>query len=309
MRAPSTPRLAGIIPDLALALVALIWGSTFIMVKQALEGTSPLLFLALRFTLASFALAAVFRLRPVDLASRPREFRGGILTGLFLFAGFAFQTFGLRLTTPSKSAFVTGLYIVLVPLLGSLVYKKAPHPSEGLGVALATAGMGLMTIDPETFRIGTGDWLTLVCAFAFAAHILLVGHYTRLGGVEMLSLSQIAAAAVLAGATFWWVETPRVRWDLQLGLALVVTALLATALAFAVQVWAQRRVPPTRAALIFSLEPVFAWLTSLVVAGEILSLRASAGAALILGGIVLVELKPVGRRPHPSKQAGLPDPV
>lgn len=288
--------------DLALCLIALIWGSTFVIVKNALDSTSTLLFLALRFSLAGSAMALAFRLRVGRLRVRKAELAGGVLTGVFLFAGYVLQTWGLRYTTPTKSAFVTGLYIPLVPLLGSLVYRKWPHVSELLGVVLATCGMALLTIDPGTLRVSPGDMLTLGCAAAFSVHILLVGRYSKRMGVEMFSLLQIATAAVLAGSTFWWVETPKVSWTTELWVAVIVTALLATALAFTLQVWAQRHTTPTRTALIFSLEPVFAWLTSLVIAGELLSGRGAAGAVLILAGIVLVELKPLGQREHPCNQ-------
>jgi drug/metabolite transporter (DMT)-like permease len=115
---------------------------------------------------------------------------------------------------------------------------------------------------------------------------------------EWLTLLQIGTCAVIALATFWWVETPVLRWNRQVVLALGVTSLLATALAFTVQTWAQRYTTPTRTAVIFALEPVFAWITSFVLTNELLSRRAASGAILILAGILLVELKPIGRRPH-----------
>jgi drug/metabolite transporter (DMT)-like permease len=285
--------------DLALAGIALIWGATFVLVKQALQDASTLLFLALRFSLASVALALALRGRYRGSSSGRQALAGGLLAGLCLFAGYVFQTFGLRYTTPSKSAFITGLSIVMVPLLGSVVYKIVPGASEWLGVVVATIGMALLTLQGGSLRIGFGDLLTLACAVGFAAHILVVGHYSRKVGFERLSLTQIATAAVISLATFWWAETPRIQWSAGLVVALAVTGLLATALAFTVQAWAQRYTTATRTALIFALEPVFAWLTSFLVAGEILSTRATLGAVMILCGILLVELKPVGPVRHP----------
>lgn len=291
--------------DLLLAFIALVWGATFVIVKQALDSVSTLLFLALRFSLAALAMALAFRIRLGSLRLGRSELKAGVLTGLFLFAGYALQTFGLRFTTPSKSAFVTGLYVPLVPFAGSLVYRKAPHAAEVLGIVLATLGMGLMTIEPGTLAIGGGDLLTLGCAIAFAFHILMVGRYSRRTGVEMFSLVQIATVAAIAAAAFGWAEPLRIQWNGAVLLAVTVTALLATALAFTAQVWAQQHTTPTRTALIFSLEPVFAGLTSAVVVGEILSARAMAGAALIMAGILLVELKPAGREKHPLEQVDL----
>jgi drug/metabolite transporter (DMT)-like permease len=282
--------------DLALVFITLIWGSTFVVVKEALADCSTLLFLALRFSLAAASLALVFRPLPGKFAQPKALLAGGTLAGVCLFGGYAFQTLGLRYTTPSKSAFITGLSIVLVPVIGALVQRKVPHPSEALGVATATAGLVLLTLPAESLRIEKGDLLTLACAVAFAAHILMVGHYAPRLGFEALTLVQIATAAVLSLASFWWVETPFIRWSAGVVTAVIVTGLLATALAFAIQAWAQQYTTPTRTALIFALEPVFAWATSFIVAGELLSRRATAGAALILAGILLVELKPLGRR-------------
>ncbi len=287
--------------DLALVAVALIWGSTFVMVKQALADISTVLFLALRFSIAALALWLTFRGRGAHFPrDRKVELRGGLLVGAFLFAGYLLQTAGLKLTSAAQAGFITGFYIPLVPIFGALVYRRAPQLSEVMGVAMATAGMGLMTLRPGRFEIGRGDLLVLGCAVAFAFHILLLGHYSRRMSFETVSLNQIATCAVLALASFRWLETPRVKWSWPVIVALGVTSLLATALSFSVQSWAQQFTTPTRTALIFSLEPVFAWATSFLVAGEVLSPRAAAGAVLILAGILTVELKPMRFLSHPS---------
>lgn len=285
--------------DLALIFIALVWGATFVVVKQALDDASALLFLALRFTLAALALGLVFR--PISgkfAAGRPLV-AGGILAGCCLFAGYVFQTIGLKYTTPSKSAFITGLSIVMVPLLVAVFERKAPLVSEWLGVSIATAGMGLLTLTGPALRIEKGDLLTLACATGFAAHIVVIGHYAPRFSFEALSITQIATAAALSLGTFWWVETPLLRLSPGVLVAVAITGLLATALAFAVQAWAQQYTTPTRTALIFALEPVFAWLTSFLMSGELLSARSSLGAVLILAGILLVELKPFSRGAHP----------
>jgi drug/metabolite transporter (DMT)-like permease len=287
--------------DLALVSVALIWGATFVMVKKALGDISTVLFLALRFSIATVVLWLTFRGRGAHFPRDSKlELRAGVIVGLFLFAGYLLQTAGLKLTTASQAAFITGFYIVLVPLFGALVYRRAPQASELIGVAMATAGTGLMTLRSARFDIGRGDLLVLGCAIAFAFHILLLGHYARQMSFESLSLYQIATCAVLGLASFWWFETPRVVWSWAVVIALAVTSLLATALSFSVQSWAQQFTTPTRTALIFSLEPVFAWVTSFLAAREVLSPRAAAGAILILAGILTVELKPMRFLSHPS---------
>jgi drug/metabolite transporter (DMT)-like permease len=284
--------------DLALVVIVAIWGATFALVKEALQDASTLLFLALRFSLAAIVLALAFARRCAAPAIRP-SLRGGFLAGLCLFCGYLFQTAGLRYTTPSKSAFITALSVVMVPLIVSLVHKSVPHAAEAAGVVLATAGLGLMTLQRDNLALSTGDLLTVVCAFAFAVHVVVLAHYSRQSSLELLSLTQIATAAAAALGTFWWAETPRVRWTSGLVLALLVTGLFATALAFTVQSWAQRHTSPTRTALILTLEPVFAWAASFLLMGERLSRQSIAGGFLILGGVLLAELKPSRTREHP----------
>lgn len=285
--------------DLALAFNTLVWGATFTLVKSALRDVSPLLFLALRFSLATAALAAFWLLGGRGLKFQLRDCAGGILVGVALFSGFLLQTLGLQLTTPPKSAFLTGLSSVLVPLVGALVYRSRPQARELLGVLIATAGMGLMTLEGPISSIGKGDLLTLLCAVAFAGHIVTLGHFSGKTGFEMLAFTQVATAAVLSVTLFWWVEPPRVVWRAAVIYAILVTGLLATALAFTVQAWAQKFTSSTRTALIYTLEPVFAWLISYWTLGEGLTGRAAAGAALILSGVVLVEMKPMQTGLHP----------
>jgi drug/metabolite transporter (DMT)-like permease len=160
--------------------------------------------------------------------------------------------------------------------------------------------MGLMTLNSFRLDINFGDLLVLGCSFAYALHIVVLGHFSRQMSFETLALNQIATGALLGSLTFWWVETPRVVWSRDVVAALIVTSLLATALAFSVQSWAQQFTTPTRTALIISLEPIFAWATSFLVAGELLTLRAATGAMLILAGILFVELKPIRFRAHQS---------
>jgi drug/metabolite transporter (DMT)-like permease len=278
---------------------ALIWGATFVVVKSALAGISPLYFLALRFSLATVALLVLFR--GVGKSARDWKSVGaGVLIGSLLFAGYLTQTLGLRLTSAPKSAFITGLCSVLVPVLAAVAYRIRPQVAEVAGLLVATVGMALMTLNGSIGAISRGDLLTLACAFAFAAHIVTLGHYSGTVSFELLSVTQIATSAVWSWSLLWWMEKPHVQWRPSVVCAILVTGLLATALAFTIQAWAQRYTTSTRTALIYMLEPVTAWLTSYFLTGEGLSGRAAAGAGLILGGVVLVEVKPWASRPHPS---------
>ena len=282
---------AGWLVDLSLVCVCLIWGATFILVKRALADISTLLFLTLRFTAAAVVLALIFRkqFRAPNLRS---SLRAGMLAGLCLFSGYVLQTFGLKYTSASKTGFITGLYIPLVPLFSGLVYKKIPQIQELGGVVLAFAGMALMTIQSDLADINMGDLLVAGCAVVYAFHILLLGRFAGSSNLGVLIVAQIATGMAVGAGTFWWAEPIRLQWTANVWIALVVTSLLATALAFSVQTWAQRFSSPTRTALIFSMEPVFAWATSYLLAGEVLSRRGTLGAFLILAGILLVEVKP-----------------
>ena len=286
---PEKPR--GWLVDLSLVVVCLIWGTTFILVKQALPDISTLLFLTLRFTAATLVLALIFRkqFRSPNLRA---SLRAGLLAGLCLFSGYVLQTFGLKYTSASKTGFITGLYIPLVPLFSGLIYRRLPQISEVFGVLIAFAGMALMTIQTDLVDINRGDLLVAGCAVVYAFHILLLGRFAASSNLGVLIVTQIATGMTVGAATFWWAEPVRLHWTTSVWVALLVTSLLATALAFSVQTWAQRYSSPTRTALIFSMEPVFAWATSYLLAGEVLSRRGTIGAALILAGILLVELKP-----------------
>jgi drug/metabolite transporter (DMT)-like permease len=277
--------------ELGLALVCLFWGTTFVLVKNALDDISAALFLAIRFTFATVLLAGLHRLRGGRFSTK--GLGAGLLVGSLLYAGYLLQTLGLQYTTPATSGFVTGLYIVMTPILQALIYRRNPHPVEWFGIACATVGMGLLTLHSMSdFRIGAGELLTVGCAFAFSWHILALSHFSKLMDTDWLTLLQIAACALIGTTALPLLETPFVRWSPNVLLAVGVTSVLATAVAFWIQTWAQARTTPTRAVLIFSLEPVFAWATSWLVLGEVLTGRAIAGAVCILAGILLVELKP-----------------
>lgn len=292
--------------DSALAFVALIWGSTFVVVKQALLGISTVYFLSLRFWLASLFLLLLFLrpLRRAGLKETLRGLRGGALAGIFLWSGYMLQTFGLKYTTAGKSGFLTGLYIALVPVLGAIAYRRWPQASELLGILCAVIGMAVMTLPslgPHTsfFDINKGDLLTIACAVAFSFHLLFLGYYSQRARYEAVALGQILCAAVLSTVSLL-AEPPQVAWNSQIIFALGLTSLFATALAFAFQTWGQQYTTATRTALIFALEPVFALVTAVAVGGETLTLAAIIGGSFILGGILLVELKPIRERGHPS---------
>jgi drug/metabolite transporter (DMT)-like permease len=273
--------------ELALFAMAAIWGSTFVVIKGVLANISPLLFLAARFTIAAAVLWALYAQK-----LRRTALKGGILAGLLLFTAFVFQTEGLALTTPAKSAFLTGLSIPLIPLISSCVYQTRPKAYEVLGILVASLGMAFMTLPSGKFAMTAGDFLSLLCAITFAFHFVVIGHFSRVEGFETLAVIQVSVAAVLGFLSAFLFGGIRFHPTPGLAVATLATGVLATALAFTTLAWAQQHTGTTRAALILALEPAVAWLTSYVATGEILSSRGKIGAGLILAGVLLVELRP-----------------
>jgi drug/metabolite transporter (DMT)-like permease len=290
----SIPAKQRVRADLALVLCSLLWGTTFVIVKNSLQHVSVFLFLAVRFTLAALLMAA---LRPRALLRLGRaELRAGIELGFFMFCGYAFQTAGLQFTTPAKSGFVTGSSVVLVPLLLGIFWGKRLTAWVYAGAIAAALGLYFLTVPVEgVAHLNRGDLLTFVAAAFYATHIILVGEYTREHGAAALSILQVVACALLAWSGTAFAHATRAEvvrfafsWQLILGISLC--AIFATAIAFSIQLWAQQYTTSSHAAIIFTLEPVFAVLTSYLVIGERLAARSIFGAALVLAGILVAEL-------------------
>lgn len=275
--------------DLALLFITLIWGSSFVIVKKGLGQSSPVLFIVLRFWIASAALLICLpgSLRGMSL----RVLRRGLVLAGLLAAGFILQTLGLRVTTPSHSAFITSLFVLMVPLLGFLLFRHRPRPQTIAGVALATAGLGLLTLPQGEFAIGRGDLLTLLCAVVFALHILFLGRYLQECDFRQLLLLEVVGTAVICLVALPLIETPFLAWDPVMLFYLLLTGLLATALALYVQNSAQRFTTPNRAALVFSMEPFFAALFSYLLLGQTLTGREWIGGVLVLAGILISEFR------------------
>ncbi|MGI9104355.1 MAG: DMT family transporter [Terriglobales bacterium] len=278
-----------------LVLVTLVWGATFVQIKDALRDISPLLFNAVRITLAGSALAVFYR-RELRTMTRG-ALRAGMLVGIPLWLGFEFQTSGLRLTTPSKSAFITGFSVILVPVFLALFWRKKVNLATVLGVVVALAGLYLMTVPAGGYgsginleSINRGDLLTLGCAVMFAFQIIVMGRAMQHHRFEAVATVEAITCAALMFATVPVIEHPHAIWSSRVIWAILVTGLLGTGAAFTIQAWAQQFTPPTHTALIFLLEPVFAWITSYIVLHERLGLRAGVGAMMILAGIIVSEL-------------------
>jgi drug/metabolite transporter (DMT)-like permease len=275
--------------DIALILITIIWGCTFTLVKKSLAQVSPITLIALRFWVATAAIL-LWMPRTFLRVSRATLRRGAILS-IFLFGGFVFQTLGLRTTTPARSAFITALSVLLVPVLGFFVFRHRPRSRTLAGVAIAATGLGLMTLDRMELVLNRGDVLTLICAFVFAFHILFVGRYVTDDNYRELVAIQVAGSALLCTVVLPLFEVPFVVWDPALAVYVFVLGVLATAVAYYGQNWAQRFTTPDRTALIFSLEPFFAAMFAYALLDQTLAAREWVGGILVIAGIVTSEYR------------------
>jgi drug/metabolite transporter (DMT)-like permease len=278
------------VADLALLVLTLAWGTTFLLVKNALAGTSAGVFLLLRFGVAAAAIAPVVALRR-DRVTRG-ALRDGVLLGLAMFAGFALQTIGLRFTTPARSGFLTGLAVLIVPFLARFLLRRRVHAAAWVGVALAVAGLLMLTRpfgDGIAAAVRTGDLFTLGCAVAYAFQIIYTSEWSPRHPLALLTLVQVGTTLALS-VLFLPFEPVRLAASPALLGTVLYTGLCMTALAFFVQNWAQRHTTAVRTALIFSLEPVAAALFSHLVGGEPLVALDWAGGALIVLGVLAGEV-------------------
>jgi len=281
--------------DLALGLCALIWGTTFVVIKDALADISVILYVAIRFMLAAVIMAAIYW-RAVR-ALNWRTIGAGAQIGFFMFGGYMFQIGGLKFTTPSKAAFITGMFVIFVPIFLAIFGQRRIGRWIWLGAAAALAGLYFLTVPAEGFgALNRGDPIVFGCAIMFALHLISIGRYVGRYSVAALSFLQVATTGLLsalalpvAAAAGW--QRPHIEWTGYVVFTILLTALGATVLCFSLQTWAQQCASPSHAAILCSLEPVFAAFTSLLVGGEHLTSRVLAGAALIFGGILLAELK------------------
>jgi len=285
--ASDNPKRRQLLADALLLLVTLIWGSTFVMVKSAVEAYPVFPFLALRFGLATLMLLAIGWKRLPSLGWRGMG--TGALIGLFLFAGYAFQTAGLRYTSASKAGFVTGLSVVLVPVLSTLLLRRRPGRATAIGVCLATIGLGLLTLS-RNFDIALGDLLVLACAFSFALHIVSVSAFAPSVDPLALTIVQVATVTLVSVAAGFFTDRPWPQPALSTWFAAGFTGVLATAVAFTAQTAMQRFTTPTHTALIFAAEPVFAALFGVLLAGDMMMASGIAGGVLIVSGMVISEI-------------------
>jgi drug/metabolite transporter (DMT)-like permease len=294
----------------AVVLAAVIFGSTFIVVKDAIKHVRPVPFLAARFLIGAAALGVVDRFRGIGRgpgrlgrAAAPGGLgRAGLVAGLVLLGGYVFQTVGLQYTTTSVSAFVTYLLVVLVPLLSALILRHVPSVPTVAGVVMATTGLFLLT--GKGLALGRGEVLTLGCALCFALHILVLNHAApRFDGLRLnaVQLAVVGAACGIPGLWLGGYDFTLAAW-----LAAIYTGVTASGIALGLQIWGQRQVGPTRTSLLLMIEPVSAGVIGALI-GDHLGWAGVAGAGLILGGIAAAELGPLALTSRSARLAAAAD--
>jgi drug/metabolite transporter (DMT)-like permease len=299
----------GLAADGAILLTTLIWGSTFAVARGVLDHWPPLTYLSVRMSLATLVFAALF---PRWVFKAPREaWRAGATLGLLMGAGFIGQTVGLLYTTPAKSAFITGITTPLVPVVAYLVWRARPSRENLAGIVLASVGGALILAPAEAGPVNAGDLITLSTTLLFAAHITLMSAYARRFDVRQLSALQITTAAALV--LFAWLgvqafaatagaaalppglarEAQPLAWSATAAWQLLYLSLVATVATFLLWTWGQARMSATHAAVIFSLEPVFATVFAVLLRGsaEWTGGRATLGALLVLVGVIVSALR------------------
>jgi drug/metabolite transporter (DMT)-like permease len=270
----------------ALVSVTAVWGSTFLIVQNAVIRMPVMDFLAVRFTIASLIMLI---LRPSCLKHiTRRSLVHGFLLGIALGSGYIAQTFGLLSASAAVSGFITGMFVVLTPVIAWLVLRHKISRNTWLAVLLAIFGLALLSL--HGWSLGIGESLTLACAIFFAIHIVGLGEWSyqhETYGLTLIQISTVAVISLIASAPGGIMLPP----DPGVWLAIGITAVLATAAAFLVQTWAQALVSPTRAAVVMTMEPVFAGIFAVAIGGNQLTLRTVIGAVCVLAAMLIVQIK------------------
>ena len=276
----------------ALIGVAVIWGGTFVMVSDAIALYPMYGFLAWRFGVATLAFVLLFP----KVAGRfdRTNLHTGLIAGAFLTAGYIFQTWGLdgaTRTTPARAAFITGLYVVITPLLQAVILRRRPRKATLLGAGIALAGMWLLSGITGSGMGGwvLGDTLVVVCAIAYSVHMIVLGSTGEKHDVMVLTLIQLATVTVVCAVISAVTEQPGIPTDPRVIFAILICGVLASTVAFIIQTWAQSKLPPARVALILVTEPAFGGVIGWTVAG-VWPIREVLGAALMLGGMIVSEV-------------------
>lgn len=274
--------------DIALFLVTIGWGASFLLTKNALAALPTYNFLTIRFFIAFILSSTIFIKKMIKIDKY--TFKYGIILGIVLFGHYAFQTVGLNYTSLSKSAFVTGLNVILVPVFSSLLIKKTPPIKTILCTITAFIGLGLLTLNGNVSGVNIGDIYTFICAVIFALYIILVGKFAVKAEPISLAIIQLGVVSLLSFITSLAIEKPIIPTDFNAWISILILSIVCTSGAYIVQSVAQKFTSPTHTALIYTGEPVFAAIFGYIVLGELLNTIGTIGAILILSGMIITEL-------------------
>ena len=274
--------------DIYLLLITIIWGASFVAVKAALDFSSPFLFLTMRFFLAAAILFVLFRQKIREINST--TLKAGLFVGLLVGIGLGSQTLGLVYTSASKSAFITGTFVILVPIFSIFFEKIVPRKLLWVGVAFAVTGLYLLT-SPEEGEFNIGDKFTALGAVAFGAHTVALQIYSKRYDFIQLTFLQVIVTGFIGLFSTLLFETPRFEANFTLISIITGTAIFPTVFCFYIMTKYQRYTSSTRAAIIYSFEPAAGALFAYLILGEILGIRGLFGAILIFFGMLLSKLK------------------
>ncbi len=277
--------------DALLVITAMIWGFAFVAQRVGMDHLGPFAYSGIRFFLGCFALIPLLILNREKM--KVRSYIGlaiaGTACGIVLFFAANFQQVGLLYTTAGKAGFITGIYVVLVPFFNLFLHQEKINLATWISALLALAGIFLLSVKQD-LHIGPGDLLVLACAFGFAGHLLIVGHFVNRFPSVFLSFTQFFVCAVLSMIVSGFTEHTTFP-DIQAAtIPLAYGGFMSVGIAYSLQVYAQKNTPASHAAVIFSLESVFAAVGGCLLLGEILSGRGIAGCILILAGMLLSQL-------------------
>ena len=276
--------------QLGMVLTTMIWGVTFVMVKDALNDATPFMFASIRFGL-SFFLALLYINKKI-YKIKTSEIISGLVCGFCLYVGYAFQNFGLMETTPSKSAFITSVSVIMVPIMLVLFKIKTVHVRIWVATFLAIVGLYIL-LDPRGVGLNMGDVLTFGCALSFAAHVIFQDIYISRGhNIAHLLLTQLMFITFFSCCSVIFFEDFSITASTRLLNAIIVTGVFGTFIALFIMIWAQTILSPSQTAILLSLEPVFAALFSTFFAGEILGVSGWIGGMIIVVAVISLEFFP-----------------
>ncbi|MCQ4923423.1 DMT family transporter [Tissierella carlieri] len=274
--------------DLSLLLVAVVWGSGFVVTKNALDHVTPYYLLFFRFIISTIILSVIFfnKIRKASI----KDIKAGVIIGLFLFAGFAMQTVGLQYTEAGKQAFITATNVVMVPFIYWGISKKRPDKFDLAAAFLCLVGIGILSLN-SNLTIGYGDFLTFLCAIMFACHISSTGYFAKESDPYVISIVQLGTAGILSFIFAILFEGTKMNIQTQTLIPILYLSLFSTMFAFLVQTVAQKYTNSTHAAIILSLEAVFGSTFAIIFLKEPFTVRFLIGCIAILISVITSETK------------------